>query len=305
MSIKNASVHHFADDTNLLYSNKSLKIIGSRINKDLRGLTDWLNANHISLNVSKTEFLIFRSPNKITDFDIKIKLNGKRIFPSSSIKYLGVTFDETLSWKHHVTSLSKKLNRANSMLAKIRHYVNSQTLRSIYFSIFSSHLTYGSQIWGQKNNSSLKKIITLQKCAVRIITFSPFRSHTTTLFRDLIILKFQDHTYVNNCLFVFDHFHNHLPVSLSSLFLKTSDIHHHATRNNDNQKLHVPSINTSKYGINSIKHQCILNWNSSLNRSKLLFNNTLNNTTTVRNMTRNQYKKILYKSFFTSYEVPQ
>ena len=194
------------------------------------------------------------------------------------------------------------LYRKNSIeLAKIRYYVNSQTLRSIYFAIFFSHLTYGSQIWGQKNNSSIKKIITLQKSAVRIITFSPFRFPTITLFRDLKILKFQDLIYTNNCLFVFDHFHNSLPISLSNLFLKTSDVHHHATRNNDNQKLHVPGIFTSKFGINSLKHQCILNWNSSLNRCQLLFNNTHNNTTTVRNMTRNQYKKTLYKSFFSSY----
>ena len=73
MSIKNSSVHHFADDTNLLYINKSLKNIGSRINSDLRGLTDWLNANRISLNISKTEFILFRNRNKTINYDLKIK----------------------------------------------------------------------------------------------------------------------------------------------------------------------------------------------------------------------------------------
>ena len=87
MSIKNSSVHHFADDTNLLYINKSLKNIGSRINSDLKGLTDWLNANCISLNINKTEFILFRNRNKSIHNDLKIKLNGKRIFPSTSVKY--------------------------------------------------------------------------------------------------------------------------------------------------------------------------------------------------------------------------
>ena len=120
MSINNSSVHHFADDTNLLYINKPLKNIGSRINSDLRGLTDWLKANRISLNISKTEFILFRNRNKTINYDL--------IFPSTSVKYLGVVFDENLSWVNHLV-LSTKLSRANSMLCKIYHIVDKQTLK--------------------------------------------------------------------------------------------------------------------------------------------------------------------------------
>ena len=78
MSIKHSTVHHFADDTNLLFTTKSLKcILGSKINHDLKGLTDWLNANRISLNVGKTEYILFHHVNKKIDYDLKIKLNGK------------------------------------------------------------------------------------------------------------------------------------------------------------------------------------------------------------------------------------
>ena len=112
MSIKYSSVHHFADDTNLIYINKSLKNIASRINRDLKGLTDWLNANRISLNVSKTEYMIFRGTRKKIVFDLKLKINGKRLYSSPSVKYLGIIIDENLSWKKHLTELSKKLSRA-------------------------------------------------------------------------------------------------------------------------------------------------------------------------------------------------
>ena len=163
MSTKNSSVHHFADDTNLLYINKSLNNIGSRINSDLKGLTDWLNANRISFNISKTEFILFQNRNKTIHYDLKIKLNGKRIFPTTSVKYLGVIFNENLSWMNHLTALSAKLSRANSMLCKVPHFVDKQPLRSIYYAIFSSHLTYGSLIWGQQDNPNISKIISLQK----------------------------------------------------------------------------------------------------------------------------------------------
>ena len=94
------------------------------------------------LNISKTEFVVFRSPRKPIDFDIKIKLNGQRIYQSSYIKYLGVLLDEHLSWKPHIHELRKKLNHSNSMLSKIRHYVNKNTIRSLYFSLFASHISY-------------------------------------------------------------------------------------------------------------------------------------------------------------------
>ena len=158
VSVKNSIVHHFADDTNLLYINKSIKVLSKNVNRDLKGITDWLNANRISLNVNKTEYIIFHSPRKLIDYEINIKLNGKRLYPSKFIKYLGVLIDEHLSWKPHMFELIKKLNRSNSMLSRIRHYVNKNTIRSLYFSIFSSHLNYCCQVWGQNGNSHLNKI---------------------------------------------------------------------------------------------------------------------------------------------------
>ena len=60
------------------------------------------------------------------------------------------------------------------MLAKIRHYVNSQTLRSIYFAIFSSHLTYGSQIWAQKITLPWKKLSRYRNVLLELLPFLPF-----------------------------------------------------------------------------------------------------------------------------------
>ena len=154
-AIHYSTVHHFADDTNLLVSNSSIKTIQKQINLDLKALCKWLRANKISLNASKTELLLFRHPNKKIDFDLKIKINGKKIFPSTHVKYLGIYIDNHLNWKFHVNELSAKLSRANGMLSKIRHYVSHNTLTMIYHGIFSSILLYGSQIWGQINQPVL------------------------------------------------------------------------------------------------------------------------------------------------------
>ena len=97
-AIKFCKVHHFADDTNLLYLAKSIKKLNKLVKYDLKNLLCWLSANKISLNVKKTELVVFKSKRKQFDGDIKLKLIRKRLFPTDSVKYLGVKIDGNLSW---------------------------------------------------------------------------------------------------------------------------------------------------------------------------------------------------------------
>ena len=72
------------------------------LNKDLRELSFWLNANKIALNVEKTEIILFKTRNKNYDVDLKIKLYRKKIHASPYVKYLGVLIDENLNWKKYI-----------------------------------------------------------------------------------------------------------------------------------------------------------------------------------------------------------
>ena len=170
-AIKFSTVHHFADDINLLVSNSCIKKIQDQINLALKYLCKCLKANKISLNASKTKILIFRHQNKpimyrkspedkLSMWNITIKIDGKNIEPSTHVKYLGILVDSFINWNFHIDELSTKLSRAAGMLAKIRHYINVKTLSMVYHGIFSSLLLYGSQIWGQSNQSvsKLKKL---------------------------------------------------------------------------------------------------------------------------------------------------
>ena len=169
----------------LLYINDLHDAIQKKINIDLKLLCHWLNANKISLNTKKTEYILFRHQQKSINFELKLKLNGKKLYPSSFIKYLGIFLDENLNWKKHTSILSSKLRRANGALAKLRHFLPLNTLISVYYAIFNSHLNYGSQIWGQNQNYVTNRIFTLQKSAIRIISNVPRRTPTTPLFQNL------------------------------------------------------------------------------------------------------------------------
>ena len=141
-AIRYCKVHHFADDTNHFHTSKSVKNLNKQVNRDMKHLNNWLSANRISLNVEKIELVIFKSPWKVLLDEIKIKLNGKRLYPSNSVKYLGIKIDRFLHWHDQVNNIAVKLNRANALLLKIRNHVNTKTLRNIYFAIFDSHLSY-------------------------------------------------------------------------------------------------------------------------------------------------------------------
>ena len=76
----------------------------------MKELSNWLNANKTSLNVKKTETIIFKSRRK--KYEGVIKLNRQRLHSSNNTKYLGIKIDENLNWKHHINEVSTKLIRA-------------------------------------------------------------------------------------------------------------------------------------------------------------------------------------------------
>ena len=164
-------MHHFGDDANLLCLSNSIKKLNKLVNADLKHLVNWLNANKISLNVKKTEMVIFKSKQKKFEGDLKIKLCGKRLYPTESVKYLGVKIDTNLSWQYHINDLSIKLNRANAIFFKMRKYVSLKILRSIYFAIFSFYLSYCCLVWAQ-NCSTIQRIIILQKKLLELLIFN-------------------------------------------------------------------------------------------------------------------------------------
>ena len=131
-AIRYCKINHFADDTNLFHTNKSVKNLNKLVNHDMKQLNNWLSANKISLNDEKIELVIFKSPRKVLSDEIKIKRTGKRLYSSKSVKYLGVRIDKFLHCHDQVNNVTVKLKGANALLLKIRNYHNMKTLRNIY-----------------------------------------------------------------------------------------------------------------------------------------------------------------------------
>ena len=170
----------------------------------------------------------------------------------------------------HIDYLSVKLSTANALLFKIRNFVNSSILRTIYFAIFRSHLYYCSLVWSQNCNAT-NRLVILQKKALRIINFQPRNSHSTPLFKRSFILKFSDKVSSENTLFVSKSINNRLPSLCNDWFLFSSDQHNYETSCSSLGNLHKPSYKTNLYGKNSIIVSAINAWNKSQKLLKISF----------------------------------
>ena len=198
------SFYLFADDTNIYFKSFDIVHLQKVINRDLRKVRKWLEANHLALNTDKTNFVIFHSPQKKIAEPVILKIGTKKIRNENCVKFLGVLLNSGLSWKHHIAELSKKLARTVGIFYKVRHLIPLKTLKILYYSMFYSFVSYGITVWGLTHKSYLDPIIIAQKKILRVMTFSEINAHTAPLFSQLGILKVHDVHQFHLLSFVYD-----------------------------------------------------------------------------------------------------
>ena len=244
-AIKFSKVHHFADDTNLLLVDNSLKKINKHINHNLKLLTTWLRANRISLNTGKTKILLLRPKSKRnTTKHLNFRISGQYIPQTTQVKYLCLTMDEHLNQDLYFSQLKKKPNQGIGLLAKIRHFTPKQLLKTLYFSLFNSNLIYGCQIWGQDQNEEFKKIEKLQEKALRIIHFLPLTAPVEKQMYKINILKLKDFIILENILSVKDCLSENAPGSFNDKFHPSKLPLNHTARSSSSYQLKVNNFKT-------------------------------------------------------------
>ena len=147
--------------------------------------------------------------------------------------------------------MALKLNKANAMLSKLRHTLDSKTLRSVYYAIFESHLCYASLVWAQ-NTNSVKRLHLLQKKSLRIMFFQSRNSHTVPLFKVSKILKSFDKAALENCIFINKSLKGLLPSIFNNWFKFSFEPHSHDTRWSNLSYLKIISYHTKTYD----RYQC-------------------------------------------------
>ena len=189
---KKLKFYLFDDDTDTYFESDKLDLLEKTKNKELDKVDKWLTTNRLALNVDKSHFVPFHSSSNIPHRKIRIKIRHKRITEENDVKFLGVLLDSTLSWKPHLTQLSKKLSKTIGIFYKLRHYATADVLKFLYYALLYPFLIYGSSISGMAYQSHLDKLQAIQNKFIKAISFSDKYDSPYRLFHTHSILKISD-----------------------------------------------------------------------------------------------------------------
>ena len=218
-------------------------------------VSNWLKANKLSLNIKKSNILIFRHKNVKQTDKIDVRIDGNTIDEKESAKYLGLYFDNKLTFGCHVDHVLAKLKKGNAILAKLRHFVPKNNVRNVYFAHIESHLNYGAVVWGSTASYHIDKITSAQKKSIKIMNFIKRRDHYDSPFKTNKILPFDRLRSLSMCKFVWKIKNNVIPIGIE--LLARSQV---VTSERDNNKFLVPYKNTL-YARRSLFYAGVLEWN--------------------------------------------
>jgi len=117
------------------------------LDSELAKVSKWLKANKLTLNIKKSNYVIFRPRQKTMPFVPPVKIFNPMSNTLTSleikdfVKYLGIMIDPDLSWKNHIDFICHKISKSIGIIAKLRHYIPRHLLLSIYHTLITSYLT--------------------------------------------------------------------------------------------------------------------------------------------------------------------
>ena len=133
----------FADDTNAFITGHNIDEMIVIMNHELKNLVTWMNANKLSLNVSKTHFIIFRSPGmRKPIFTEKLNINGSELLQESQTKFLGLIVDQKFTWGPHINYIRKKICKGIGIICRAKSLLYASTLITLYNSFVYPYLNY-------------------------------------------------------------------------------------------------------------------------------------------------------------------
>lgn len=229
----------YADDTSLLLKGKDLAYLSINLNRDLEGINDYFKANKLKLNTKKTKMVCFRKKSQNVNLnDVNIYLDGDRLNFEEQAVFLGMTLDSHLTWDKHCNHVANTISRNNGAINRVKKFLPPSTLKILYNSLILPHLQFGLAAWGGCSGQNKKRIISIQKRAIRTVSKSYFTSHTEPRMKSLGILRLEE-LYKQQCAtYVHDAINDRAPIPVKDLVTlnrSTTQINLRSHNNDPNQ----------------------------------------------------------------------
>ena len=243
----------FADDATLSLIGPDKASLITIANSELDKLYHWCLANRLSINVIKTFYIMFGNQRiqNLPPLLIKSNFSYEVIKKVHETKFLGVYYDEKLSFKFHINHLTSRLSRICGLIYRVRDIMPTYVLKSMYHAHIGSLLNYCNIIWANICPTNLEPLILILKRVIRNVCNSEFLAHTAPLFKRMKILDFEGVK----------------KLSLASYFYKNRDINippllaTHGYQTRQRERLRPPQHRHTLYH-NSFMFQAPTLWNT-------------------------------------------
>ena len=249
----------YADDTNVIISDENFNQLISKAKDVLTRISVWFKVNKLSLNVTKSNYIIFRNKYSNRNYeDIHITIDNSVITRVTHTKFLGILLDDNLSWNTHTAHIANLVSKYSGILFRLKAFLHTDILFSLYNTLVLPHIQYCCLVWADRNNSNRDLIHRKQKRIIRICTNSNFLDHTPPLFARLKTLTIFDLHSLSIATFMYKFKFKLLPEIFSSYFNTVRSFHTYRIRSSNSFRPHEFRTDLAR---NTIRRQGPLLWN--------------------------------------------
>ena len=251
----------FADDSNLFHTFKTGQkdIDMNEVNTDLNKVQQWCYANKVTINLSKSNYMIIKGKRRSVQVKGALEISGSKLLEVDKASFVGLQIDKHLTWIEHIKMVNRNIRSKVGILFRIRHYVPQNILVLLYKALIQPHILYGIEVWGTTYKTNLNCIFLTQKMAMRAITFSPRGTHSEPLFQKIKVLNIYNLHFLSVSTFIYDLLNGNLPHSLIE-YCQVIE-HRYGTRGKEQGQLYLPKCKTTQ-GQFSISFMGVKIWNS-------------------------------------------
>ena len=131
----------------MFIKDNDISTIERKANDELIKISNWMLRNKLSLNILKTQGMLFGYKSNNVN-SLQISVNNTNIKLVERVKFLGVIFDNKLTWKAHIQYIATKIAKGIGIINKLKYKLNQCTKRMLYFTFVYPYLIYCITTWG-------------------------------------------------------------------------------------------------------------------------------------------------------------
>lgn len=182
----------YADDVSVICVGSTPDECKSGVEKDLENLEKWFGKNNLTMNITKTKFIIFREKHQHA---INLIYHGENIKAQDTLPFLGIYLDRDLNWRPHIEYMATSLAKYCYALRILTRTIGSDASLTAYHAYVHSRLKYGIIFWA--NSVDVERIFIIQKKCLRTVFKLQYNESCRDIFRNNNILTLY-------CLYIYE-----------------------------------------------------------------------------------------------------